>query len=255
MQFQHRAWAAAIRSKYSPRILAGTPLGTLIYLRLAQTRLLLLRERQFLQGPFLSQNTISLSQIFLNKVAVPAQLPSQKQGSRTVLETRPDSFRRIRALEGALSVQEQHPARVGLSYGESRRFLLQLNADANAFEPAVRHLRRNVLFQAMEPTEQPLEQPAHFSHLVMRIVRQSQRVEDSAMASSSAGSLKHATIARDEVVGASSTRRRHLEMEDRMPNKEEPPAPPVINLTQITESVLQQLDRRLVAARERMGRI
>lgn len=77
------------------------------------------------------------------------------------------------------------------------------------------------------------------------------------MAQQSVRDLKYAAVPGGEgaVITPAAHRRRQIEQEESRATKEQPPAPPIINVAQITENVLQQLDRRLIAARERLGRI
>jgi hypothetical protein len=94
------------------------------------------------------------------------------------------------------------------------------------------------------------------SDIAKRIGRQLQRVETAAMAQQTARELKYTVVPGGDgaATAPAANRRRHIEQEERRATKEQSPAP-VINVAQITENVLQQLDRRLIAARERMGRI
>jgi hypothetical protein len=93
-----------------------------------------------------------------------------------------------------------------------------------------------------------------------RVVQQHRRVEDRTIALDSSSSKKIAPTRFFEApVLIERPRSRTSGDSDLMPgvDRREPVTQPgpAVNVTQITDAVLKQLDRRLVAARERMGRI
>jgi hypothetical protein len=92
-----------------------------------------------------------------------------------------------------------------------------------------------------------------------RVPRQYRRVEDQALARSLASAEKRTPPApSDARVAFAIPRpplRREMNRSASSPERKDPAMQPEMNVAQITDAVLKQLDRRLVAARERMGRI
>jgi len=93
-----------------------------------------------------------------------------------------------------------------------------------------------------------------YEQVATMIVRKTQRVEDRAFASRF-GTRQAAVILPPEMQLTHSRGSQRLEREAvREPTKAPAPVSPVVSVTALTDEVMKHLDRRLVAAMERLGK-
>jgi hypothetical protein len=98
------------------------------------------------------------------------------------------------------------------------------------------------------------------SSLPERVMRRLRRVEERPLRyARPSAAMRFAAPGPEETATARQSRKHsisqpNVDLEAQVVGRAVQP-PAAVNVTQITDAVLQQLDRRLVAARERMGRI
>jgi hypothetical protein len=267
IHLQHAAWADAIRAKFLPRKQPGAHPETYVFLRIAGGMRLLLRERCIMQQFALPGQATLLRQIQWKEVLVSRRPQEQNLSAPIASRSQSLSFREAGRSGFDLLLRDKQPLGAGphdaggpgadpVRTGKQKRSL-QPHPGTGFIAPVVRLLRRNPPFRTTTAQDEPPGRESNLSNIARRIVRQLQRVETVAMAHQSARELKYTAGPPGDVawMPPADSRKRQIEQEESRAAKEQTPAPPVINVAQITENVLQQLDRRLIAARERMGRI
>ena len=282
IRLQHFAWAGAIRAKFVQKKPLGLSRETLTFLRMAKGRVLMFHERCLLQQFFSGRHTTLLRPVLMKEavtplrpvltkeVVAPTLLQPRHSGSplhafrrqafpfreagRVVLDISPRATGRL-ALDRPVQEQQQFGAQ--LSRAGSFRRPIPFNPSPDLFAVGGQLLQRHSFASGRHARQEPPKIELRPSDIVTRIVRQLQRVETNAQAQQSARELRFSTSRPADMASmpAAAGRRRHLESEESQSAKDHAPAAPAINVAQITECVLQQLDRRLIAARERMGRI
>lgn len=249
---RYGAWAGALAEKFRQQVnLPGWRPQTLVHSLPARRPFLFFRNLQkfylerysrtaatimnnfFLQKVVLSSSVLPASQT-VNAGRVPR--PQARQGAQ-IFEAPQHRERKWLLVEKTVDLFRWSPARTG-------------NASAAiSFHDAI-EVRRRILRGAAGPDALP-------SEIAARILRQVRRVEERP-----AGQPLDTVVAPSVVRVAGSV----LEPSQGMPVREisitpafsslsATPLPAPFNVAQLTDEVMRQLDRRLVAARERMGKL
>jgi hypothetical protein len=265
IQLQHSAWAAAIVGRFSQGKRLSMCPESLVFLDVARRRVLMLRTLQpkfQVTNNYLSQlTTLLTTTTYLKEVVhhsgTALSLPKQQPLS-PVLQ-RPE--RSFLPPSSTLLIQREIRERTQpafLPVDARPRPMLRLAAGTTSFEHGL-PLQKKRLHKMKHGDETTLTLESKPSLLAMRVVRQLQRVETRGIGEQSAAELVTSPVPAAERVFAiaqANPRKQRLEaVEESLPERRNARPAPEINVAQLTEQVLNQLDRRLVAARERMGRI
>lgn len=245
---RHRAWAHAVLRKFALRS-ARSGTQNLISRRGPRRGLLSIHNfrKICLTLPGLSQ--ILRTQTAVIERTFVERLPSR--ALRTMLSSAPYRKKKSRVPPAPANRDEQQrtvaPPTSMLTAKPIIRFQERRFASTRLASPEIRE--RNQLQERVT-----ILSARKYEQISEMIVRKTQRVEDRAFASRY-GARQTAVYLPPETKLTYSRRSQRLEKETaREPTKASAPASSVVNVTGLTEEVMKQLDRRLVAAMERLGK-
>jgi hypothetical protein len=257
---RHRAWAQVLLGRFALRS-ARAGRQKLIFRRGPRRGLLSIRNfrKSCLTLPGLSQ-TLRTQTAIIERAFV-ERLPSR--GLRTVLSSAPYQKKKS---PGSLQVWSRSETTVAAGPAPASRDQQQRTM-APAISmllavPIIRFKERQVastrlatpeIRQANQLREKvTIDRAERYEQISETILRKTQRVEDRALASRF-GARKLVITPDTELTY--SRRSQRLENETTPePAKASAPVTPVVNVTGLTDEVIKQLDRRLVAAMERLGK-
>lgn len=249
---RHLQWAGALSARFRQRDgLPGWRSNTFIFgLRAKRWLLLLRRVLQFQVSRPQPGHTLTVTNNLLKRQIsiVRERLPAPWQGTRSRVPVRRAAPlfalpQRFLARMGTLSPVEQNP---------ERRLWLRTHAASAPllFQPPAQRMTQIMGQNGAAADAGPLE-------ITTRIMRQFRRVEERPF-SREPGWAPGAPAPRgSEPVLEAPARKLRRDMDSTLDfgRVATVPPPAALNLTQLTDEVMRQLDRRLVAARERMGKI
>lgn len=263
IQVRHRSWAIAIAGRFAPCKQPGIRSEALVYLNLARRRFVMLRK--VLQQGQIAHYQLSLATAFFSPLTLVQQilqkantsLPAQAAAYGTLISTDHRFFVPPFGRWVFERILSQPRATAERTVAGNLKGLPEPRNSAFPFAPTPFLLRDRSFFRMEESREVVLKE-LNSSLVAMRILRQLQRVETSSMAGQPGPGVVSSDVPAGQRVFAAiqlSPREQQSEAEECLPARRNIPAAPEINVAQITDQILNQLDRRLVAARERMGRI
>jgi hypothetical protein len=141
-----------------------------------------------------------------------------------------------------------------------KNVLRRITGPAHTFI-ALKALPANMEKERAMPLDRQSGDPDSAAALSPRVLRKYRRIESRPFVASHGKALEIVAATAEEQPATihrelRRNRVRQIDFQTEAPLRPQAvPQPPVINVTQIADAVLQQLDRRFIAARERMGRI